>query len=1103
MKLLDRASLFFVFLAAINIQAQTYEITFTGSGESTMVDHVQVVNLNRGDTLDIDGTDVLKLVVGATNIVIPREEENKLVFYPNPMRGEGRFQFYTSVAGFINIEIFDITGRLLIRKNYELESGNQTFSLTGLNTGLYTLRASTPEARFSTRIISVEENKEIPVLRHEYSEFVSKTPNKLKSSQAVVEMGYANGERILLKGISGNYQRIVTIAPVTNQVVNFEFVACTDYDNNHYPVVTIGNQTWMAENLITGHFNDGTEIMLLEPDALWIAAEIPAYCWVHNDEENYGFYGKLYNWHVAGGENNPCPEGWYVPGYYDWMTLSNYLIAFGYNWDGSTTGNNAGKSLAHIDLWQPYATEGTVGNQPFLNNRTGFTLLSNGRREAYAHEEGTFRLQQRYSFNWLSTEYPDMPDRAWHFLVKNDGRRHEEWGMDKKRGAGIRCIKEASPVQGDSIVFPAGEWLASSPEQQNVSSVKMMEALNFLEASVNYNGIDEVMVIRNGYVIFEGSNTSRTHDIASASKTFTSTVLGLLVDEGSISLNDYAANYESLLNEKYPGVSFRHFTTMTSGYNAVGKNRWDGVSEDWSWTPYDPDEPFFAPGTEYAYWDEAQMMFGRVLTKILNRTMESYLKEKIANNIGMPFTWDTEGDLAGLAINNGCTGIRINARSLARWGWLFLNEGNWDGEQLISKEWVNAATSVQVPSSVPVADTDRANLVGPGCYGYNWWVNGEKADGNFKLPGAPEGMYFASGANNNRCFVIPEWNMVIVRMGTDGNIDNADIVYGQFLEKMEEAILDLDEEIEISFTASGATSTVEDIMVVYLSKGDTVDISGTDVLKLVKSSESAKKNQSSVELPYTDGDWILLKGKSGNYQRIVTIAPTESGTVDFEFVACTDYNGNNYPAVTIGTQTWMAENLRTGSFNDGTEIMYIEADALWEAAEIPAYSFYNNDVTNNAVFGKLYNWLAAGGEKNPCPAGWHVPSHGDYMVLHNYLIDNGYNVPPDRTDNTDNTGWSGKAISHIHSWKSHTRDGAIGNDLSLNNRSGFSALPNGSRRDNGTFTNPGEWAFLWLSTEDNNDPNKAHNYLYRYDYGRHENWTEGKKRGMAIRCIKD
>jgi len=146
--------------------------------------------------------------------------------------------------------------------------------------------------------------------------------------------------------------------------------------------------------------------------------------------------------------------------------------------------------------------------------------------------------------------------------------------------------------------------------------------------------------------------------------------------------------------------------------------------------------------------------------------------------------------LQGLSINNGSGAVHINAKNFARWGWLFLNKGNWDGVQLLSKKWINEAASVQVSSTIPVADTDRKDTEGSGCYGFNWWVNCKKADGNLKLPGAPEGIFWASELNNNRCFVIPQWNMVVVRMGTDGNIDNADEVYGTFIEMLGDALVD-------------------------------------------------------------------------------------------------------------------------------------------------------------------------------------------------------------------------------------------------------------------------------------------------------------------------
>ena len=339
-------------------------------------------------------------------------------------------------------------------------------------------------------------------------------------------------------------------------------------------------------------------------------------------------------------------------------------------------------------------------------------------------------------------------------------------------------------------IFPGEEWQTNTPEEQGVNTEKMNAALEYLASKSKHNKNKEVLIVKNGYQIFAGENIDSMHNIWSCSKTFTSTVLGLLVDDGVISLDDKAANFEPLLKRLYPDITFRHFTTMTSGYSAKGRSRWNVENADWSWTVYEPEEPLFEAGKEYAYWDEAQTMFGRVLTQIIQKPMRDFLKERVTDKIGMgEWIWHPEKDLKGIPINNGCTNVIVNAKQLARWGWLFLNEGNWDGEQLISKEWVKQATSVQVPVEIPVADTDRKSTVGPGCYGFNWWVNGKKADGALKLPGAPEGVFFPSGHNNNKCLCIPQWNMVIVRMGEDGHPNDKDVVYGTFLKMMGEAIM--------------------------------------------------------------------------------------------------------------------------------------------------------------------------------------------------------------------------------------------------------------------------------------------------------------------------
>jgi len=347
------------------------------------------------------------------------------------------------------------------------------------------------------------------------------------------------------------------------------------------------------------------------------------------------------------------------------------------------------------------------------------------------------------------------------------------------------CDFEKQPV-----VFPGDQWEMRTPESQGVDAGDLSAALDYLESKCLDNGINQVTVIRNGYMIHAGEQIDSVHNIWSCSKTFTSTVLGLLVDDGILSLDDRAADYEPLLKEKYPDVTFRHFATMTSGYSGAGVSRWNEENADWSWTPYQPDEPYFEPGTQFAYWDEAQMMFGRVLTRILNEEMRSFLQRRVTDTIGMgEWQWHPEGELNGIPINNGCTNVHVNARQLARWGWLFLNRGNWNGEQLVSEQWVDMATTVQVPFLIPVASTDRDNIRGSGCYGFNWWINGRDFKGELKLEAAPEGIFWASGHNNNKCFVVPQWNLVFVRMGEDGHPPDADRVWSEFFERLARAII--------------------------------------------------------------------------------------------------------------------------------------------------------------------------------------------------------------------------------------------------------------------------------------------------------------------------
>ena len=345
-------------------------------------------------------------------------------------------------------------------------------------------------------------------------------------------------------------------------------------------------------------------------------------------------------------------------------------------------------------------------------------------------------------------------------------------------------------AQSSEMAFPGTSWAERSPKSQGVDAESLQAALRHLEGFSGEDGVRETVVIRNGYVIYRGDRADTSHGTWSVSKSIASTALGLLVEDGKAALDARASTVEPILEGRYADVTLRHFATMTSGYNADGPNRWGEPSADWSVTPYDVSAPLFEPGTAFAYWDEAMIVFGRVLTRLAGEELYDLVDRRIMAPIGVrDWSWWAEDSLDGTAVNYGATGVALSPLDLARFGHLFLNEGNWAGEQLLDSAWVRQAMRAQVPASLALADTDRQDLDGRGLYGFNWWTNGVNAGGERSMPDAPPGLYYASGFNNNMCFVIPEWDMVVVRMGEDGNPPEGKIpAYNGFFRELAKAV---------------------------------------------------------------------------------------------------------------------------------------------------------------------------------------------------------------------------------------------------------------------------------------------------------------------------
>jgi uncharacterized protein (TIGR02145 family) len=216
----------------------------------------------------------------------------------------------------------------------------------------------------------------------------------------------------------------------------------------------------------------------------------------------------------------------------------------------------------------------------------------------------------------------------------------------------------------------------------------------------------------------------------------------------------------------------------------------------------------------------------------------------------------------------------------------------------------------------------------------------------------------------------------------------------------------------------------------------------------------------------------------------------------------TDIDGNVYNAITIGTQTWMKENLKVTHYRNGDPIQNVTDDIAWGNLTTGAYCNYNNDVNNCVTYGQLYNWYALTDSRNIAPTGWHVPSEAEWIVLENYLLSKGYNY-----DGTTVGNKYAKSLASVTLWSLTSTEGAVGNtDYSaIRNITGFTALPGGNRWSNGVFIDGtgdiGNFGCWWSATE--KDASKVWCRVIVTDGCYVEKADHPKGCAHSVRCVKD
>jgi len=343
------------------------------------------------------------------------------------------------------------------------------------------------------------------------------------------------------------------------------------------------------------------------------------------------------------------------------------------------------------------------------------------------------------------------------------------------------------PAQAQQEYYPDSNWERKDAKSVGINKKKLNEAVAYARQN-EYSGARDLriailksfarepyheivgpvkerggpagLIIKDGYIIAEWGDIERVDMTFSVTKSYLSTVAGLASDQSLIEVNDTVARYvwdgtfESTHNSK---ITWDQLLTQSSDWSGdlFGMQDWadrpprEGGIDDWK------NRTLLEPGTNFEYNDVRVNLLAYSLLQVWRKPLPSVLKERIMDPIGASTTWRWYGydsswvnvdgikmqSVSGGGHSGG--GVFINTEDHARFGLLFLRNGKWKGEQLISKQWVE---SVQNPS--------KANE----SYGYMWWLN----KGNRKMEEISESVYYAAGFGGNYIVIDKENQLVVV-----------------------------------------------------------------------------------------------------------------------------------------------------------------------------------------------------------------------------------------------------------------------------------------------------------------------------------------------------
>jgi len=315
----------------------------------------------------------------------------------------------------------------------------------------------------------------------------------------------------------------------------------------------------------------------------------------------------------------------------------------------------------------------------------------------------------------------------------------------------------APPAQEPAAVFPTTEWATATPADMNMTAGKLDDARNY-----SLIGGGSGLIARHGRVVYTWGDTVARYTLKSATKSVGGIALGLALDDGRVQLTDSAQLHLSKMGVPPQSnvatgwldqITILQLATHTAGFEKPG-----------GFIPLK-----FEPGTTWFYSDGGANWLADVLTQVYGEDLNSVLFSRVFSTIGITtdmLSWRDNASrtdtLNGVKRREISSGIEANVDAMARIGYLFLRNGAWNGQRVLSESFV---TLVHTPRPETLAATNGEPDVYPRVtqnYGVLWWTNTSG-----EMPGVPRDAYWAWGLGDNLIVVIPSLDLVIARTGNN------------------------------------------------------------------------------------------------------------------------------------------------------------------------------------------------------------------------------------------------------------------------------------------------------------------------------------------------